>query len=255
MALTLSLPSWEIATDISTSFNLPSDMRSHTARDHLRGLRFDQAPVMRDGRLIGWVRTSHLVGRGQVEARTILLDLCIVLSRETPVGDTLKAVAQHDLVFLAGPAGISEFVVASDLDRHAVRCYLFVLLSELEMHMADLVEHSTVSDDQVRRHFQARDRKRYDSAAANGMETRAVEYLVFSAYKSLAPMVPGILGCFPGQTEDLTAAFDRLTALRNCVAHPAKSLTAEFDVTELASLTAMTEEFVSSLRVRRHELR
>jgi hypothetical protein len=103
-------------------------------------------------------------------------------------------------VFLAGPTGITEFVVTSDLDRHAIRCYLYFLLSELEMHMADHLDASTITHDEIRTHFQARDRRRYESARDRGLETRPAEYLVFSAYEKLAPDLPTFARCFPGQT-------------------------------------------------------
>ncbi len=248
MSLSVSLPAWEIATDLSESFNLPSEMRSSAARDLLRSMRFDQAPVMREQRLIGWVRTTHLVSRGLVQTRATLLDKCTILSRDTSVGDALKLVAKEHLVFLAGTSGVREFIVASDLDRHAVRCYLFTLLSELEMHLAGLVHYSQVSEEEVLRLLQKRDRKRYDAAAEKGMETWPVEYLVFSAYKTLSPAVPEVIDCFPGDPEELGASWGLLTKLRNCVAHPSRSLTADFDVVELASVTSLIEEFVARLR-------
>src|SRR4051794_27282453 len=111
-------------------------MGSTEARLLLRSWGFDQAPVMRGDRLYGWVRTAHLGGRGRVQSRTTLLDESAIFSRDTSIADTLHAVVHHGLVFLAGAEGIGRFVVFSDLDRHAVRCYLYILVSELEMLMA-----------------------------------------------------------------------------------------------------------------------
>ncbi|WP_344341406.1 hypothetical protein, partial [Streptomyces rhizosphaericus] len=61
MSIPLDLPSWEIATSLETAHCLPSDMSSTDARSLLGSLSFDQAPVIRDGRVTGWVRTAHLV--------------------------------------------------------------------------------------------------------------------------------------------------------------------------------------------------
>ena len=47
MALALTLRSLEMATELAQAHNLPHDMRSTDARDLMRSLRFDQAPVMR----------------------------------------------------------------------------------------------------------------------------------------------------------------------------------------------------------------
>lgn len=246
MSVAVSLPSWEIATPIATASCIPSTMKSSEARDFLGSLRFDQAPVMRDQRVTGWVRTAHLVGRGFAAGRITPLDECTILARETPVSDTIKAVAAQHLVFLAGPDGISEFVVPSDLDRHAVRCYLYVLVSELEMRMADLADMA-LSADQMEAALGSETR-RYREAQKRGMETRVVDYLNFSAYAKLALDVPAIVAAFPGTADSMAAALGRLTKLRNHVAHPTKPMAAEFEPSELAGLMQLAETFLDALR-------
>lgn len=246
MALALTLRSLEMATELAAAHNLPHDMRSTDARDLMRALRFDQAPVMRRGRLTGWVRTASLTGRGSVEQHLTSLEDCAILARDTPVSDAIKAVARHQLVFLAGTAGINAFVVTSDLDRHAVRCYLYVLVSELEMYMASQAAAS-LSVEQIEAQL-GNQKKRYNQAQGRGVETHPVEYLNFSAYEVVAPMVPAIVARFPGPSDDLAGELGKLKMLRDCVAHPSKSLTLDFEAMELARLTQLAEDFVAALQ-------
>lgn len=246
MALALTLRSLEMATELALAHNLPHDMRSSDARDLMRSLRLDQAPVMRRGRLAGWVRTTTLTGRGSVEQHLTPLEDCAILARDTPVSDAIKTVAEHHLVFLAGAAGIDAFVVTSDLDRHVVRCYLYVLVSELEMYMASQAEAS-LSVEQVEAHL-GNQKKRYRQAQERGVETHPIEYLSFSAYEAIAPQVPAIVARFPGPSDNLSGELGELKALRDCVAHPSKSLTLDFEATELARLTQLAEDFVAELR-------
>src|SRR4051812_31317545 len=113
-----SFPSSEVSTSLADARAVPPDMRANEAHDLLLQLRFDQAPVVSSGRLVGWVRTSDLSGQALVRSSLIPLDQCVVLARDTPVSDAIASVAQNGLVFLAGRTGITDFVVPSDLDRH-----------------------------------------------------------------------------------------------------------------------------------------
>lgn len=246
MALALTLRSQEMATELAVAYNVPHDMRSTDARDLLRSLRFDQAPVMRRGRLTGWVRTATLTGRGSVEQHLTPLEDCAILARDTPVSDAIKAVARHQLVYLAGTTGINAFVVTSDLDRHAVRCYLYVLVSELEMYMAGQAAAS-LSAEQIETHL-GNQKKRYRQARERGLETHPIEYLGFPAYVVVAPQVPAIVARFPGPSDDLAVELRNLKTLRDCVAHPSKSLTLDFEAMELARLTQLAEDFVAALQ-------
>ncbi|HEX6517780.1 MAG TPA: hypothetical protein VF049_19640, partial [Nocardioidaceae bacterium] len=152
---------------------------------------------------------------------------CAIQSLDTPVGDTLQTIASSGLVFFAGRSGITSFAVASDLDRHVVRCYLYVLLSEVEMLLADAAEAS-LSGKAIESLMRGREKARYESACSRDVETRPVEYLMLSAYSGIVDKIPSLVAAFPGSQNELRAVLKEFTRLRNCVAHPAKSLTTEF---------------------------
>lgn len=248
MHQSIAFPSWEIATPLVGSTKVAANMKSAEAKVLLQALRFDQAPVFADERLTGWVRTSHLIGRGYVSSAMTELNRCVVLSRDTPVSNAVASVARTGLVFLAGSAGITEFVVPSDLDRHAVRCHLYVLLSEMEIFLSEHVKEA-VPLDEIENLIRAREKTRYEAARARGMETNPVEYLMLSSYVTLLDRLPAVDTSLLGEPEDLKRVFVRLNQLRNCVAHPSKALTAEFEASEVASLMELATRFLEGLRL------
>jgi hypothetical protein len=251
MPTSFSFPAHEMATPLADAFAVNSAMKASAAKAMLREARFDQAPVINDeGQLCGWVRTASLGGRGYVTGSLIPLERCVIQSLDTSVGDALQAVASSGLVYFAGRTGISAFAVASDLDRHVVRCYLYVLLSEVEMLLADAAE-AELSREAIERLIRGRDRTRYEAACANDVETRPVEYLMLSAYSGIVDGIKPLVAAFPGSQNELRAVLKKFTRLRNCVAHPAKSLALEFEPAEVASLAMKADAFTTGLRAAR----
>lgn len=248
MSVTVSFPALEMATPLKDAVAVNVNMRASAAKEMLRAARFDQAPVVNDeGRLCGWARTANLGGRGFVSGSLIPLERCAIQSLDTPVGDTLQTIAASGLVFFAGRSGITSFAVPSDLDRHVVRCYLYVLLSEAEMLLADVAEAS-LSVEAIESLMRGREKTRYESACSRDIETRPVEYLMLSAYSGIVDKIPSLVAAFPGSQNELRAVLKEFTRLRNCVAHPAKSLTAEFYADEIAELATKAEAFTMGLR-------
>jgi hypothetical protein len=238
---------FEMATPLVSATALSVDDKSSRARQQLMEQRFDQAPVTRAGRLAGWVRTSHLVSRGFVGSRIIPLEDCTILSRDTTIAEALHVVVREHLVFLAGTDGITEFTVVSDLDRHAVRCYLYVLICELEMRLADRID-AQLGDAGVMPQLGRRGKQEYDKARARGAETRAVEYLYFGQYQQLGPTNDDVIDAFPGAEDELPGALRELNTLRNVVAHPSASVLARFEPEEVSRLASQTDQFVVRLR-------
>lgn len=251
MTMTISFPASEMTTQLKDSHSVNIAMKASAARDMLRAARFDQAPaVNEEGRLCGWVRTANLGGRGFVSASLIPLERCAIQSRDTSVGDVLPVIASVGLVFFAGTKGITEFAVASDLDRHVVRCYLYLVLAETEMLLADIAE-SELSRETVESQIRGRDRIRYEAARSAGLETRPVEYLMISAYSRIVHQMRSVTGSFPGTQTELRSTLKELTRLRNCVAHPAKSLTTEFGAEDISRLAFACEKLTRALRAAR----
>ncbi|MGY2001691.1 hypothetical protein [Blastococcus sp. SYSU DS1024] len=246
MQATFHFPAAEMSTPIAGALCLSAGDRSSGARRALEQGGFDQAPVLDDGRLVGWVRLKDLGGRGFVASSVVPLDKTVVLARSASVGDALDHLAHGHLIFLAGSSGIVEFVVVSDLDRHIVRSYLYVLLSAVEFRLAELAKRH-LDDEQIVRNFQGQSRSRYRRARAKGRETRAVEYLYLLDYARIGKLIPELQSSewVPGDQEwDLV----ELNVLRNCVAHPSKSLTGDFDAAEVSRLAARANDILRCLK-------
>lgn len=254
MAIALTFPAAEMTTSLRGAYSVNRAMKASAARDMLRQARFDQAPVVNDAmQLCGWVRSANLGGRGFVSASVIPLEACAIQSRDTPVSNAIHTVASAGLVFFAGTTGITEFAVPSDLDRHVVRCYLYVVLAELEMLLADFAENE-LTHQVIESLIRGRERSRYDAAREHDVEIRPVEYLMLSAYSSVIDRIPSVVATFPGTQNELRSTLKQLTRLRNCVAHPAKSLTTEFEVADISRLARSAEALTTGLRAARGPL-
>jgi hypothetical protein len=236
-----------ISTRLDTAYSVPDGMRVKEAHPLLVQLRFDQAPVIRDGRLVGWVRTSHLTGRGIVRSSMIPLDRSPVLAMGSPISDAIAAVADHGLVFLAGRKGIDGFIVASDLDRHGVRSYLYVVLSEIEFQLAGLTRQ-LLSEERVLETFGADQRHAYEEARLKGRETDAVEYLYLRNYLSLIKYMPEVAAFLGKGIRAQRRTLGSLNDLRNCIAHPSRSLTGSFAPEDIATRALMAENVIDELR-------
>jgi hypothetical protein len=236
----------EMASPLSGALCVNVGDRCSDARQVLASHRYDQAPVLDEQRVVGWVRAAQLGGRGFVSSALVSLDRCVVLGQSSPVADVISLVADKGLIFLAGSTGISEFVVPSDLDRHVVRAYLYVLLSEIESRLANLVRDDVAEEDVIAT-LDKPQRKRYESARSRGQETHAVEYLYLSSYQKLIANVFKLsqLSSWPpaDQLQDLRS----LNPLRNCIAHPSKSLTGELDPATIAELTRRANAVLDEL--------
>lgn len=236
-----------MATQLRAAFTVAATDRSENARIALLARRFDQAPVLDEGRLVGWVSTAHLGGRGPVASSLVTLDRCVVLARTSPVSDAISLVPSRGLLFLAGSDGIAEFIVPSDLDRHVVRSLLYILLSEIEFRLADLLrEHVEEAD--IVLHFGRRERQMYDAARQKGRETHAVEYLYLRNYAPLSKLVPALRSDDDWSIDRQEADLLGLNTLRNCVAHPSKSLTGTLAPEAIAAGAALAAAVAGHLR-------
>lgn len=243
----VEIPASELATAIPEAFCVDVADRASRAKASLIDRRFDQAPVLHDGDIAGWVLTSRLTGRGLVEGCVTGLRESVIVSGDASVGDVLRPVAERGLVFLAGRHGISSFIVASDFDRHAVRTHLYLRIAEIEILLAALVR-ATVPEDDVIRQLRSGGRKRFEGARNRGRETNAVEYLYLRDYAALVeastPMREA-LKTTSGLTEE---ALKSLLPLRNCVAHPSKSLLGEFEPVDVVALSEGADWVLGGLR-------
>ena len=182
------------------------------------------------GRVVGSVRTADLVGAANVAAVMKRLEDCPLLSMDAPLSVLLSALADSPMVFLLGPNGLQAFVTPSDLERHAARAHFCLLVSSIEILLADAVD--SLGDEVVEAAIK-RERKRWHQAQANGSEGRPVEYLNLN---ELIGLFTDELNETRGWPDRLTTALGKLTKLRNTVMHSVKPLSDHRSPHELPAL-------------------
>ena len=136
----------QICTSIATAVTVELTEPPEMAHDRLKLARFDQAPVMRAGRPVGWVTTEALDRRKSVKSSLAALEDCILVSAESSIADILPLLAENNFLFVIGAGEVLGFIVRSDLDRHAVRSYFYLLIAGIEMQLSEIVKHSCKPD-------------------------------------------------------------------------------------------------------------
>lgn len=127
---------------IQDAFCLDSELPVREALANLNERRFDQAPVVRDGALSGFVLRSPLEAAaptalvGSVE-RT--LGQGNVVSANAPVGSLLEWVEQEGFLFVIDGREILGFVTVSDFNKQPARGYMYLLIGKVEAALSDLL--------------------------------------------------------------------------------------------------------------------
>jgi hypothetical protein len=122
-----------------TSFEVGTSEQD--AASSLRELGFDQAPVTRDGSLIGYVFSEELDAASSEQVDTKLRPLAPehIVSGESSLGPTLRWLAERRLLFVLGGNSITGLMTPADLNKQAGRTYFFLLLAELELALSELI--------------------------------------------------------------------------------------------------------------------
>lgn len=236
----------QIATDIKGAVNVEPGESPDSAQQRLRRYRFDQAPVVAADRVLGWVKTTRLSDNKAILSVMTALDECPIVSADSSIADVLQVLAEHDFVFTADKEGLSGFIVRSDLDRHAVRSYFYLLISGVEILLSQLVK-SAVSEERIVSFLRADQQQWYDSARGQGEETNAVEYLFINQLVEL------FLGTSYARNnklwnETLTDQLHRVRDFRNSVMHPTRSIAATTHPKEAADIARCAEVVATRLR-------
>lgn len=132
---------------------------------------------MTDGQVVlGWVRTEDLKRAPTVDAVYTPLARASMVSTEARMDQLLAKLGAAGLVFVVDDAGVSGFVAPSDLERHAARSHFQLLITAVEILLAQVVR-AQVDADRVVAKIRAREAKRWHLALASEQETDPVEYL------------------------------------------------------------------------------
>jgi hypothetical protein len=236
----------QVATPIETAVTVQLGESARAARQRLGDARFDQAPVLNGHRPVGWVVTDDLKARRTVGSAMIPLNDCTLVSAESSIASVLQLLPGSKFLFVVDRRGLSGFIVLSDLDRHAIRSYLYLLVAGIEMLLAEIVK-SAVPGDQVIASLRSDQKARFGQAYAANQETSPAEYLYIS---ELINLFRSTLYATDVRfwDEHLTDLLVRIKLFRNDVMHPVRSLAALENMEALASLPRWAAEVSEGLR-------
>ena len=236
----------QIATNIKGAVTVDPGESPVLAHRRLRDQRFDQAPVVAEDRVLGWVKMTELSSGQAIASVMTPLHICPIVSADASIADVLQILAWQDLIFTADKDGLSGFIVRSDLDRHAVRSYFYLLISGVEMLLSELVR-SAISEERAVSFIRAGLKDTYESARSENEETNAVEYLFINHLVDLFCETP-----FVSDTriwdEALTNQLLSVRDFRNNVMHPTRSIAATTHPREAAHIARCAEEVSGRLR-------
>ena len=197
-------------------------------------------------RPVGWVATDKLKDHRTVTSAMTPLNECTLVSAESSIASVLQILPANKFLFVVDRHGLSGFIVRSDLDRHAVRSYLYLLIAGIEMLLAEIVKDD-ISDDQIIASLRSDQRKRFEQAYAANQEASPAEYLYIGGLITLFTRTRYASDprCWD---EPLTNLLLRVKYFRNDVMHPVCSLAASEDIEAIANLPRWAAEVTGRLR-------
>lgn len=235
-----------MATHIKGAVTVDQSENGDAARSRLASQRFDQAPVVSHDRAVGWVLTSCLSSTETVDSVMTPLDRSAIVSAQASVPSVLHILGEQNFVFTADKDGLAGFIVPSDLDRHTVRSYFYLLVAGIEMLLAEIVRIS-MPEERIVSKIHPRMRHRYDQACAAGREADPVEYLYIKELVSLF-----LTTRYSEDSRFWDKAFtDQLTEVRdfrNSVMHPTCSIAASTSPSRASELASWAENVAGRLR-------
>jgi hypothetical protein len=236
----------QIATPISGAVTVGLAESARIARQHLVDARFDQAPVMDGRRPVGWVAADDLQGHRNAKSVMTPLNDCTLVSAESSIASVLQLLPSSKFLFVVDKQGLSGFIVRSDLDRHAVRSYLYLLIAGIEMLLSEIVK-SAMPDSQIIASIRSDQKSRFEQAYAANREASPAEYLYIDQLVRLFTRTsyasdPRLWD------EPLTDLLSRVKSFRNDIMHPVRSLAASENIEAIANLPRWAAEVVDRLR-------
>jgi hypothetical protein len=236
----------QISTPIAGAVTVELTESAELAERRLNNMRFDQAPVMHEGRPVGWVATSALTAGQAVKSLMTPLDLCTPVSAEASIAAILPLLLGNRFIFTVSEQGFSGFIVRSDIDRHAVRSYLYLLVSGIEMLLAEIVQ-SAIPEDRISAEICGPLKSAWNQARADGQETSAAEYLYIKDLVALFDQT-GYVNRSDLWDSSSSQLLEKVVKFRNSVMHPVRSIAVDANVEIATSLPVWTEAIADRLR-------
>jgi CBS domain-containing protein len=218
-----------LAVPMSQAYSVAPLDDAADAAGRLREQRFDQAPVVDNDRILGFVLTRYLQpGRRVADAMTALGSGNVV-SGEASIGRLMEWILRPGFLFVLEGRDITGFISVSDFIKQPVRGYLYLLLARLEIGLAALARRRFPEQEEARalltREAKRTVLKRFNGDRDAGKETELLAYFGFPdliRVFALDDELRRILGVL--SRDEWTATVDGFVGLRNDVMHPIRNV-------------------------------
>jgi len=210
---------------------------------------FDQAPVVSDRTVIGWIVKKDLKLESSIENSFHKLSHGDLISDEAPLDDALRRLVQQELIFTIGSEGIVGFIVRSDIERHVARAHMYLLISGLEILMTKNIELERLSPEVLIQMMSDDSRKVFLRKKAIREDPNPVEYLDLRALAKATAKNQRIMNHIGMKVKDWEDYIYTLTKIRNWVAHSNTQDLLDHPFIDIVQKLNTTEEIIKRLNI------
>ena len=208
---------------------------------------YDQAPVVSNQVVIGWVLRRDLQGANSIENVLHKLSHRDLIGDESPLDDALQRLIKQELIFTIGADGVVGFIVRSDIERHVSRAHMYLLISGLEILMTKNLELEIVNFDILETFMAKNSRTAWLKAREDRLDANPIEYLdTFGLAKALSNN-QRIMNHIAMKKQDWLNYMWSLKQIRNWVAHGNTQELTAHPFVEIVQILKKAEEIVKRL--------
>jgi hypothetical protein len=217
-----------LAVPINEAISVASTDEASAAAESLHGLRFDQAPVIDEDRITGFVLTRRLDGVRRVSDAMTALGSGNVVSADASIGQLMEWILDPGFLFVLEGRDITGFISVSDFNKQPVRGYLYLLLARLEVGLAELTRRRFSNQEDALRLLPQAGRKvvrdRYEGDRRESEESELLAYFDFSDLIEVVTEDDELRRQVSGRSRNGWSAYaGGLVQLRNDVMHPVRN--------------------------------
>ncbi len=139
--LARELTAVHIATPVEDLVGFVPDDSLDKATRTMEERQFDYAPVFADGRLIGRVSRKRAAAHGSGSVHEVVepLTSSFLASADSPIQQVIRWFLSEPWLLLIDGRDPVGLVTPADLNRQPVRVYFYMLISDFEIRLADLL--------------------------------------------------------------------------------------------------------------------
>jgi hypothetical protein len=206
------------------------DIRASAADAHLqlRQRNFDQAPVIRDGAIAGYVLTDRLLDHATVsQALRPISEDCLV-SSDASVAKLLDWMVMPGFLFVLDGHRIMGFVTVHDFNKQPSRAYFYLLVVSVELAIAEhlraryRLEQHRIFD--IAGPTAQRAKRRYEADVRDNVDADPISYLGFRPLLTAFAHDDHDLRAIGMRADEWRVEQESLIGLRNAVMHPTVNL-------------------------------